>query len=113
MVKAPLLALDIGGANLKAANGCGHASMQAFPLWREPQGLAEALVQLIRAAPPADRIVATMTGELADCFRTKAEGVTAIVRAIEQAADGRQVEIYLTDGSLVSPDEAICRPLEA
>jgi probable H4MPT-linked C1 transfer pathway protein len=108
-----LLALDIGGANLKIADGLGYAASQAFPLWREPQRLADALRRLLAEAPPAERLVATMTGELADCFRTKSEGVAAIVKAIVEAAEGRTVAVYLSDGSLVSPAEAIRRPLEA
>jgi probable H4MPT-linked C1 transfer pathway protein len=108
-----VLALDIGGANLKIADGRGYALSQPFALWRQTQGLAEALHRLLAAAPPAGRVVATMTGELADCFRTKAEGVSAIVAALVEAADGRSVEIYLTDGSLVPPAEALRRPLEA
>src|SRR5687768_170034 len=113
MTKAALLALDVGGANLKIADAFAYAASRPFALWREPQGLPQALKQLLAEAPPAQRIVATMTGELADCFRTKAEGVATIVRAIEQAAEGRGVQIYLTDGSLVLPEEAIRRPLEA
>src|SRR5688572_17046292 len=113
MERVSLVALDIGGANLKIADGRRYAVTQAFPLWRKPQGLADALHRLLAEAPPAEHVVATMTGELADCFRTKAEGVTAIVRAIVEAAEGRTVDMYLTDGSLVPPDEATRRPQEA
>ena len=42
------LGLDIGGANLKAADGRGWARSVPFPLWRQPQQLSEALRQLIR-----------------------------------------------------------------
>ena len=54
-----------------------------------------------------------MTGELADCYPTKAAGVAAIVAAIETAAAGRDVRIYLTEGTLATPPEAIARPLDA
>jgi probable H4MPT-linked C1 transfer pathway protein len=107
------LALDVGGANLKVADGRRVAVSEAFPLWKEPEALAAAIERLLREAPPAERIVATMTGELADCFRTKAEGVAAIVGAAQQAAGARDVRIYMTDGSLVSPSEAVRRPWEA
>ena len=40
-------------------------------------------------APRAERLAATMTGELADCFATKAEGVGAIVAALEDVAADR------------------------
>ena len=108
-----VLALDIGGANLKAADGLGFAASQFFPLWQRPGELPAALARLIAAAPAADRIVATMTGELCDCFATKAEGVAAIVQALADTAAGRETLVYLTDGSLVSPAAALERPLAA
>ena len=37
------LALDIGGANLKAADGEGFAVSQPFPLWENPEQLVDAL----------------------------------------------------------------------
>ncbi len=58
-------------------------------------------------------IVATMTGELCDCFETKAIGVRAIVDALETAAGGREVAVYLTDGRFVACDEAREVPLLA
>ena len=41
------LGVDIGGANLKAADGRGWAQSVPFALWRDPQGLAEALAALV------------------------------------------------------------------
>lgn len=108
-----MLALDIGGANLKAADGLGFAASQFFPLWQQPGELSAALARLIASAPAADRIVATMTGELADCFATKAEGVAAIVKSLSESAAGRETLIYLTDGTFVSPPAALERPLAA
>jgi probable H4MPT-linked C1 transfer pathway protein len=108
-----LLAIDVGGANLKVADGRGFALSSGFALWKTPDRLAAALAELIGCAPPADSLVATMTGELADCFVTKAEGVRAIIAALLEAAAGRPLRIYLTDGQLVSPAEAIERPLAA
>lgn len=108
-----LLALDIGGANLKAADGLGYAASQYFPLWQKPGELSAALAGLIAAAPQADRIVGTMTGELADCFASKAEGVSLILSALDVAADGRELLVYLTDGSFVAPKYAREQPLLA
>lgn len=113
MNEPAVVALDIGGANLKIADGCGYAASQPFALWREPERLAAVLGDLLTEAPPAPRIVATMTGELADCFRTKAEGVASIIAALREAAGGRSVRIYLTAGSFVMPQAAQARPLEA
>ena len=101
-----VLALDIGGANLKAADGRGWAKSVSFALWRRPNELAAALESLIGQAPPVERVAVTMTGELCDCFRTKDEGVHHIVAAVETAADGKPVQVYLVDGRLVSTVEA-------
>jgi probable H4MPT-linked C1 transfer pathway protein len=100
------LALDIGGANLKAANGRGYAAVRPFALWREPGQLANQLQAVIDAAPHFTRLAATITGELCDCFATKAEGVRAILDSLEAAAAGRPIAVYLTDGRLVSANEA-------
>jgi probable H4MPT-linked C1 transfer pathway protein len=100
------LALDIGGANLKAADGHGWVRTVPFALWKNPAGLAEALTSLLNAAPSVDQIAVTMTGELCDCFVTKASGVGHIVDAAQTAAGSRNVSVYLLDGRLVSLDEA-------
>lgn len=100
------LGLDIGGANLKAADGCGWARSVPFALWREPCRLADAVAALIREAPPAKHLAVTMTGELCDCFRTKDEGVRQILAAVGRAAGGRHVHVYLVDGRFASIDEA-------
>ncbi len=97
------LALDIGGANLKVANGVGYAVAREFPLWQRPGELAAELARRIALAPPAERIAVTMTGELADCFPTKAHGVGVILDAVEQAADGRAVLVYLCGGRFATP----------
>ena len=93
-----VLALDIGGAYLKAADGLGYADSQFFPLWKNPDGLADALARVVEEAPPADRLVATMTGELADCYNSKAEGVAAILAALGTVPERAKLGIYLTDG---------------
>ena len=51
------LAFDIGGANLKAADGRGWAQIVPFELWKYPDRLPAALIALIecRAALPANR----------------------------------------------------------
>jgi probable H4MPT-linked C1 transfer pathway protein len=100
------LGLDIGGANLKAADGSGFARSRAFALWREPQRLAGELAALVAEAPDADGLAVAMTGELADCYETKAVGVRAILDAVERAAPTRRIAVYLADGSFVCPREA-------
>lgn len=105
------LGIDIGGANLKAADGAGWTAHSPFALWKDPQRLAERLVQLLAAAPVRYRLAVTMTGELADCFETKATGVRFILNALMQAAPRSQVRVYRGDGNLVTVEQALAEPL--
>lgn len=98
-----LLALDIGGANLKAADGRGFARTANFRLWQHRDQLAEALTEVLDGAPTCDCLAVTMTGELADCYATRAEGVRHIVESVVAAADDRVIDIYLTDGTWTTP----------
>lgn len=107
------LAIDIGGANLKAANGRGYAASRPFAVWRHPEQLSAELVQLIESAPSCTSLAVTMTAELADCFETKAEGVRQILDAVQAAASGRTIRVYQVDGQLVGVEEARKTPLLA
>lgn len=107
------LGLDIGGANIKVADGHGYARSVAFPLWQRPNELRLKLQDILKEAPSAASLAVTMTGELADCFATKAEGVHAICDAVDAASSARLVKIYLCDGQLVDSTTARNQPLLA
>ena len=106
-----ILALDIGGANIKLADGKGYAANWPFPLWKNPERLADQIAHCLAAAPPADQLAVTMTGELCDCYATKSHGVRDIVAATNQAADRKQVAFYQTNGQFVSAETAMATPL--
>ncbi len=108
---AKYLALDIGGANIKAADGLGYAESHPFPLWKEPQALAQQIRTIISDSPACDHLVVTMTGELADCFATKADGVKFILKAIATGSDNRHTRVYRVDGKLVTPVVAANAPM--
>jgi probable H4MPT-linked C1 transfer pathway protein len=107
------LAIDIGGANLKAADGCGYAASRPFAVWKHPERLSAELVQLIESAPSGTSLAVTTTAELADCFETKAAGVRQILDAVQAAAPGRSIHVYQVDGQLVSAETARKAPLLA
>lgn len=107
------LGVDIGGANLKLADGNGFAQCAAFPLWKQSRQLAQELRTRIAAAPACDHLAITMTGELADCFDSKAAGVDFILRQVVAASDGRHTRVYLSDGTFVAPRIAATMPLLA
>ncbi|MGH7202601.1 MAG: hydantoinase/oxoprolinase family protein [Planctomycetaceae bacterium] len=98
-----VIGLDIGGANLKAAHADGPAATRPFPLWKRPDHLPDALAELLADFPPPDLLAVTMTGELADCFATKAEGVDAILRSIEAVAGGVPIAVWQTGGEFLTP----------
>lgn len=100
------LAFDIGGANLKVSAGESYSFSRPFALWKYPERLVEELSALIDGSPESDTVVATMTGELADCYANKKEGVHSIVDALRQSINGRGLSIYLTNGDFVTAEVA-------
>ncbi len=97
------LGLDIGGANLKAADGSGRAVSIPFPVWQHPGALPEQITRLCARFPLAERLAVTMTAELCDCFATRAEGVRAVLDALASARPGVPIRIWGTDGQFHDP----------
>jgi len=106
-----LLALDIGGVNLKAAHSKGGIWSRAFGLTRCPDGLLQELYKLVQPIPGYDSVVLTMTAELCDCFATKRQGVAEVLGVVEALADGRPIGVWSTDGRFVDPAGARAQPL--
>jgi len=107
-----VLGLDIGGANLKAADTNGSTRIQPFELWRSPNDLAPALAELVKRMPKSDFLAVTMTGELCDCFKTKRQGVRTILDAVDKVADGIPIRVWTTAGTFTSLEKARLRFLE-
>jgi probable H4MPT-linked C1 transfer pathway protein len=76
-----MIGIDVGGANLKIADDAG-IHIHYCPLW-ENSPLANLLLQYSRT--DQDRAAVVMSGELADCFETKLQGISYIVNAVRQA----------------------------
>jgi probable H4MPT-linked C1 transfer pathway protein len=106
-----ILGLDIGGANIKAADPAGRALSRPFAIWKHPEQLAPQIDAICGAFPQTGRIAVTMTAELADCFATKAEGVRFILDQVEAAAGHRPCQVWSTVGRFVSVDEACRQPM--
>lgn len=78
-----ILGLDIGGANTKAASSDGvFAESVYLPLWKHAP-LEEVLGRF--AARQPETVAVVITGELADCFSCKREGISALTGAVRQA----------------------------
>lgn len=91
-----VLGLDIGGVNTKAAVVQLEPKTNAFeilevksnylPFWLEKEKLGELLLEIKATLKDLsiDAVGMTMTAELADCFRTKGEGVTWVVQHVDR-----------------------------
>ena len=105
------LAMDIGGANTKAArwqNGSLRTVSRPFEIWRDREALSAVLREVAAAAGPADAVAITMTAELSDAFRTKREGVAFVLDAAEAALG--ELSVLTVAGELVPVAEARTRP---
>lgn len=106
-MRRTIVGLDIGGANLKASDGLDRSLSRSFAVWRHPERLAAALADLLAEFPRPGGIAVTMTAELADCYRTKEEGVARILEAVTEASEGQELFIWQTGGEFVTADEAL------
>ena len=106
-----IIGLDIGGANLKAAHVDGQCLSESFPLWKSPEQLTDRLDGILNQLPKASILAVTMTGELADCYASKTEGVYEILKAVEQIAGDRKTHVWNTAGEFVGTDVAREFPL--
>jgi probable H4MPT-linked C1 transfer pathway protein len=112
---AATLAVDIGGANTKAARlegGSLRTVSRPFEVWRDRDALAAVLREVVDevAARPADAVAITMTAELSDAFRTKREGVGFVLDAAQDALGDRPLSVLTTAGELLSVEAARARP---
>jgi probable H4MPT-linked C1 transfer pathway protein len=106
-----IVALDIGGANLKAATADGRARSRSFALWKRPSDLRDELRSLLADWLPCDRLAVTMTGELCDCFANRGEGVRHILDAVSGIASNALV--WTTHGRFAAIAESLADPLPA
>lgn len=108
---------DIGGVHLKvariAADGRITTRMVPLPLAHGASTLAPSIRGLTREVGTAPVHGVTMTGELSQRFRTKAEGVDFILGAMEKALPDATLQVLGTDGHFMSPAMARQFPLLA
>lgn len=106
-----ILGLDIGGANIKAANIDGQIFSEAFPMWQQHRQLPKALKALAsRMNCEPDLIGLTMTAELADCFDSKADGVRFVIDSVVESFPSASVRIWMTGSEFAEPEDAVELP---
>jgi probable H4MPT-linked C1 transfer pathway protein len=82
---AMILGLDIGGANTKLATSDGlFAESVYLPLWKHAP-LDELLARFAAQEPQPQKVAVVITGELADCFSSKREGIKSLMAAVRRA----------------------------
>jgi (4-(4-[2-(gamma-L-glutamylamino)ethyl]phenoxymethyl)furan-2-yl)methanamine synthase len=101
---------DIGGAHLKAAraeNGRIVAAIQiASPLRLGVASVAAAFAAAKASIGAAERHVVTMTGELADTFASRREGVEALATIAAQQLQPGNVMLYAGRAGFIVPEQA-------
>lgn len=101
---------DIGGVHLKAARAESGRIVRAVQLAAPLRGgvelLAKAFGQAKDALGGAERHVATMTGELADTFASRAEGVECLATLAARELNGAPLSIYAGPAGYVPPEAA-------
>src|SRR5262245_3206272 len=114
-----VLGWDVGGAYVKAAvvevaEGERRVLTRSrpFEIWRDKLALPDVLRALAAELPSPDSVAVTMTAELADVFRTKREGVTFVLDAVESISRV-PVRVFTTAGELVDGATARVHPLAA
>ena len=99
---------DIGGAHLKAARVedglVTRAILIPCPLWLGVDKLGIAFAKARQEIGIASRHWVTMTGELADIFGSRAEGVEAIATVAGQCLSAETIMIYAGRAGFVGAD---------
>jgi (4-(4-[2-(gamma-L-glutamylamino)ethyl]phenoxymethyl)furan-2-yl)methanamine synthase len=107
---AAVIGWDVGGAHLKAAraeDGRLVAAVQvASPLRFGLDALADAFADAKPRMGAADRHVMTMTGELADTFVSRADGVGQLTAAAVRQLAPEPVLVYGGRAGFVTPQAA-------
>jgi hypothetical protein len=83
-MNSKVIGLDIGGANTKLASSDGAiVELHYLPLWKNTQ-LPEVLKEIAQRLQP-EKVAVVMTGELADCFEDKKQGIGFIKSCVDSA----------------------------
>ena len=116
-----MLGFDIGGANTKAAllrTEKGKLQdrkleVEYFPVWKNPEKLAEVLLTLRQrlGANALDGLGLTMTAELSDAYQTKREGVRRILTSVKKSFPETPIHVLNSDAELESTSDAERNPL--
>lgn len=112
-----LIGWDIGGAHLKAAALDGGqlaaALQQPSPLWLGLEHFHSAARAILDEMPPAPgcRHAVTMTGELADLFENREQGVFGLLQAMGEQVPKAALQVFAGPRGFLNAEEV--RPEDA
>lgn len=120
-----VVGLDVGGANTKISvlevrNGVAirlATGIRYLPLWRRLAELPYVLNSLVDhvlggLGRSPDVVALTMTGELADVFESKDEGVETISRTVSEVFSRSDIRVLDCKGRLIDLDYALKYPYD-
>jgi probable H4MPT-linked C1 transfer pathway protein len=95
-----IIGWDIGGAHLKAALADRAGNLTALQLepcalWKGLDRLEQAARRILQSMPEQGHVHAiTMTGEMADLFASRDDGVEKILETMQALLPGQQILVY-------------------
>ena len=106
-----VLGWDIGGAHLKVAavdrkGRVVQVVQLPCPLWLGLEHLDRAISTALAQMPTASWHAVTMTGELTDFFRNRAQGVKSIIARFVKQAPADRTDIYAGPAGFLTPQNA-------
>jgi probable H4MPT-linked C1 transfer pathway protein len=105
-----IIGWDVGGVHLKAVraeSGCIVKAIQLpAPLRSGVERLAEAFDRANAELGAAQHHIVTMTGELADTFSSRPQGVECLAMLAARKLNGAPVSIYAGPAGCIRPEEA-------
>lgn len=106
-----VLGWDIGGAHLKAALASRGKITRVWqlpcPLWVDLKTLIDSIAVIAAEAGPVKAHALTMTGELADVFANRREGVETLVSVFSETLPKVRTLIYAHPQKFLSPSAAV------
>lgn len=101
-----IIGLDIGGANTKLASSDGKTvELHYLPLWKNTR-LPEVLKKIAQRLQP-EKVAVVMTGELADCFEDKEQGIQFIKSCVDSAFGPSKVSYINSKGRFQSETDDV------
>src|SRR4029077_10692069 len=107
---------DLGGANVKLARIDGgrvvHVAQLPCPIIPERRKFYEAIVSALPLISSPALHAVTMTGELSDVFKDRAEGVPYLVELMQRITACQRLRVYSARTGFLAPADAKSRTLE-